>query len=203
MSSEKERLDLGAAMASRPKMQAVYDGFSAIYPQLRALASAMMSRERVSHTLQPTAVVSEAFLRIADRRSSEFESESHLLAYAATAMRSILVDHARRRRSKKRGSGAQVGADMIADLAIDEKSCVDLLEVDDALKALAEADERASKVVEARIFGGLSIEETAEALNLSLSTVSRDWRFGRAFLAGQLSSDGALADICSDEGGAL
>jgi RNA polymerase sigma factor (TIGR02999 family) len=190
MSSKEESLDREAAVASHPKMQAVYNGFSAIYPQLRALASAMMSRERMSHTLQPTAVVSEAFLRIADRDGGDFQSESHLLAYAATAMRSILVDHARRRRSKKRGNGAKVGSDMIADLAIDSKVGVDLLEIDDALRALEAADMRASKVVEARIFGGLSIEESAEALGLSLSTVSRDWRFGRAFLAGQLSQDG-------------
>jgi RNA polymerase sigma factor (TIGR02999 family) len=108
-------------------------------------------------------------------------------------MRSILVDHARRRRSKKRGNGAKVGSDMIADLAADPKVGVDLLEIDDALRALEGADARASKVVEARIFGGLSIEETAEALGLSLSTVSRDWRFGRAFLAGQLSQDGTAA----------
>lgn len=192
MSSEKESLDREAAVASHPKMQAVYDGFSAIYPQLRALASAMMSRERVSHTLQPTAVVSEAFLRIADREQGSFESESHLLAYAATAMRSILVDHARRRRSKKRGSGAKVGSELIAEMVADDAGTVDFLEIDDALRALEEADPRASKVVEARIFGGLSIEETAEALSLSLSTVSRDWRFGRAFLAGQLSSDGVV-----------
>ena len=84
---------------------------------------------------------------------------------------------------------------MIADLAVDPKVGVDLLEIDDALRALEEADPRSSKVVEARIFGGLSIEETAEALGLSLSTVSRDWRFGRAFLAGQLSQDGAAAII--------
>jgi RNA polymerase sigma factor (TIGR02999 family) len=199
MSTEKESLDREAAVASHPKMQAVYDGFSAIYPQLRALASAMMSRERVSHTLQPTAVVSEAFLRLADRQGSEFQSESHLLAYAATAMRSILVDHARRRRTKKRGSGTKVGGDMIADLAVDPKIGVDLLEIDDALRALEAADPRASKVVEARIFGGLSIEETAEALELSLSTVSRDWRFGRAFLAGQLSQDGQMPDAHGEE----
>lgn len=199
MSFEKESLDREAVVASHPKMQAVYDGFSAIYPQLRALASAMMSRERVSHTLQPTAVVSEAFLRIADRNGGSFESESHLLAYAATAMRSILVDHARRRRSKKRGSGAKIGSDILSDLAADGGPGADLLEIDDALRALEEADPRASKVVEARIFGGLSIEETAEALSLSLSTVSRDWRFGRAFLAGQLSQDGSSAVAQSEE----
>ena len=179
-------------------MRAVYDGFGAMYPQLRALASSLMSRERMSHTLQPTAVVSEAFLRLADRRGADFESESHLLAYAATAMRSILVDHARRRRSKKRGSGAQIGSDAIADLAIAETSDVDLLEIDDALRALEAADARAAKVVEARVFGGLSIEETAGALDLSLSTVSRDWRFGRAFLAGQLSRDGSAGTECDD-----
>lgn len=109
-------------------------------------------------------------------------------------MRSILVDHARRRRSKKRGSGTQITTDLMGELAISEQSGVDLLEIDDALKALEEADGRASKVVEARVFGGLSIEETAEALGLSLSTVSRDWRFGRAFLAGQLGQSAAEAE---------
>lgn len=151
MSVEKVRPDVGAAMSSATRMRAVYDGFGAMYPQLRALASSLMSRERMSHTLQPTAVVSEAFLRLADRRGADFESESHLLAYAATAMRSILVDHARRRRSKKRGSGAQIGSDAIADLAIAETSDVDLLEIDDALRALEAADARAAKVVEARL----------------------------------------------------
>ncbi|MFM1824352.1 MAG: hypothetical protein RI967_2618 [Planctomycetota bacterium] len=165
-------------------------GFVSLYPQLRAIASMVMRKERASHTLQPTAVVSEVFLRLADRDGDPFESESHLLAYAASTMRSILVDHARSRASLRRGGNRRAAVPMEL-LAADLGPVVDLLEIDDALAALAEADERAARVVEARVFGGLTIEEVAEAFGMSLSTVSRDWRFGRAFLAEQLKSDGA------------
>lgn len=165
-------------------------GFVSLYPQLRAIASMVMRKERASHTLQPTAVVSEVFLRLADREGAPFESESHLLAYAASTMRSILVDHARSRSSLRRGGNRRAAVPMEL-LAADLGPGVDLLEIDDALAALAEADERAARVVEARVFGGLTIEEVAEAFGMSLSTVSRDWRFGRAFLAEQLKSDGA------------
>ena len=174
-------------------------GFGAIYPQLRAMAAGLMRRERASHTLQPTAVVSEAFLRLAGREdSAPFESEAHLLAYAATTMRAVLVDHARRRNSKKRGIGTSVDGALLEAIAPAVASRTDLLEIDEALKALEAADPRAARVVEARVFGGLTIEEVAEVMQLSLSSVSRDWRFGRAFLSEQLSDDavrrGAEAD---------
>jgi RNA polymerase sigma factor (TIGR02999 family) len=168
-------------------------GFGSIYPQLRAMAATMMRRERGSHTLQPTAVVSEAFLRLATRENDKpFESESHLLAYAATTMRAVLVDHARRRMSRKRGRGGTRSSDatQLELVAHGVEPGVDVLEIDDALRALEAADARAARVVEARVFGGLTIEEVAEAMGVSLSSVSRDWRFGRAFLAEQLSDDG-------------
>lgn len=174
------------------RMRRLSTGFESMYPQLRAMAASLMRRERSSHTLQPTAVVSEAFLRLATRdNDAPFESESHLLAYAARTMRTVLVDHARKRLSKKRGRGANCGATPLEAIATEADSGINLLEIDDALKALEAADARAARVVEARVFGGLTIEEVAEAMQLSLSSVSRDWRFGRAFLSEQLSdSDG-------------
>jgi len=193
MSFEKnERLASEAVGLSQSPMRRLSDGFGLVYPQLRAMAAALMRRERVSHTLQPTAVVSEAFLRLAARNDAEhFASEAHLLAYAATTMRSVLVDHARRRSSKKRGRGAAAEGNLLEFLSASTGSGVDLIEIDDALKALEAADARAARVVEARVFGGLTVEEVAEAMGISLSSVSRDWRFGRAFLAEQLSDDGA------------
>lgn len=186
----------GSAPASTSRATDLSEGFATLYPQLRAIAGVVMRNERASHTLQPTAVVSEVFLRLVDRKGEPFGSESHLLAYAAASMRSILVDHARSRATLRRGGNRR------RDVAIEmlETSLgpgVDVLEIDDALRALTEADERAARVVEARVFGGLTIEEVAEAFDMSLSTVSRDWRFGRAFLAGQL---GAEADASEEEG---
>ena len=190
---EIERRPAGAVGSSQHPMRRLSDSFGSVYPQLRAMAATMMRRERASHTLQPTAVVSEAFLRLASREAEEtFASEAHLLAYAATTMRSVLVDHARRRMSKKRGRGSNSDAGLLELLS--SNTGIDLLEIDDALKALEAADARAARVVEARVFAGLTIEEVAEAMDLSLSSVSRDWRFGRAFLAGQLSEDGAATD---------
>ncbi|MFM7259138.1 MAG: ECF-type sigma factor [bacterium] len=180
-------------------MRRVSDGFGSLYPQLRVMAAALMRRERVSHTLQPTAVVSEAFLRLAKRDDAEhFASEAHLLAYAATTMRSVLVDHARRRSSKKRGRGAAADGNLLEFLSASTGSGVNLIEIDDALKVLEAADARAARVVEARVFGGLTVEEVAEAMGLSHSSVWRDWRFGRAFLAEQLSDDGALTSTAEE-----
>jgi RNA polymerase sigma factor (TIGR02999 family) len=153
------------------------------------MAATMMRRERVAHTLQPTAVVSEAFVRLAGREEDKsFDTEAHLLAYAATTMRAILVDHARRRMSKKRGHGGSRSIEAVPMelIASGVDASVDVLEIDDALRALEAADARAARVVEARVFGGLTIEEVAEVMGVSLSSVSRDWRFGRAFLAEQL-----------------
>ena len=192
---ETERHPAGAVASSHHPMRRLSDCFGSVYPQLRAMAATMMRRERASHTLQPTAVVSEAFLRLASREAEEtFASEAHLLAYAATTMRSVLVDHARRRMSKKRGHGSSTDTGLVELLSSNTGPGIDLLEIDDALKALEAADARAARVVEARVFAGLTIEEVAEAMDLSLSSVSRDWRFGRAFLAGQLSEDGTATD---------
>jgi RNA polymerase sigma factor (TIGR02999 family) len=201
MSFEKdESLGSEAVGFSHRPMRRVSDGFGSLYPQLRVMAAALMRRERASHTLQPTAVVSEAFLRLAARDDAEhFASEAHLLAYAATTMRSVLVDHARRRSSKKRGRGAAADGNLLEFLSASTGSGVDLIEIDDALKALEAADARAARVVEARVFGGLTVEEVSEAMGLSLSSVSRDWRFGRAFLAEQLSDDGAPISTAEED----
>lgn len=166
--------------------------FPLLYEQLRELAERQLKRERRDHTLQPTALVNEAFLKLEGQRDAKLRSRSHLLAVVAVAMRRILVDHAQRRGSQKRGGGRErldlEGATGIA--APDGAPAVDLLALDEALEKLAALDERKAKVVELRWFAGLSVEETAEALASSPATVKRDWEFARAWLLRELGGAG-------------
>ena len=154
--------------------------FVRVYGELHAIAVGFMGRERDDHTLQPTALVHEAFLRLVGQRSSSWQNRAHFLGVAAMAMRRILVDHARRRRAGKRHGGHRVTLD--DDLAITEDGTVDVLLVDQALAQLARLDERQAKIVEMRFFGGLTIEQIAEALGISAATVGRDWVLARAWL---------------------
>jgi RNA polymerase sigma factor (TIGR02999 family) len=167
--------------------------FPLIYEQLRELAERQLRRERKGHTLQPTALIHEAFLKLRDQRDAQLESRSHLLAIAALAMRRILVDHAAGRASQKRGGGlSRRDVDTVPEIAAPEQGdAVDILALDEALKKLAMLDERKAKVVELRWFAGLSVEETAEVTGASQATVKRDWEFARAWLLRELSDSGA------------
>jgi RNA polymerase sigma-70 factor (ECF subfamily) len=140
-----------------------------------------MSREREGHTLQTSALVNEAYLKLCDQTRVRWQNRAHFFAIAAQTMRRILIDHARRRAFAKRGGGARELQLDEAAVLTDERAA-ELVALDEALQTLAEVDERKSKVVELRFFGGLSVEETAEVLGVSPDTVTREWRRARAFL---------------------
>ena len=149
--------------------------------ELHRLAHHYMSRERPDHTLQTSALVNEAYLKLVDQTRVRWQNRAHFFAIAAQTMRRILIDHARRRRYDKRGGGARpLPLDEAAHIT-DERAA-ELVALDDALKLLQDVDERKARVVELRYFGGLSIEEVSEVLKVSPDTVGRDWRRARAFL---------------------
>ncbi|MCC6928157.1 MAG: sigma-70 family RNA polymerase sigma factor [Gemmatimonadaceae bacterium] len=151
-----------------------------VYSELHDLAVHYMRNERADHTLQPTALVHEAYMRLVDQRNATWQNRSHFFGIAAQAMRRILVDHARRKRATKREGGERVTLD--ESVAEAPQRSVDLIALDDALLKLAALDPRQAKVVELRYFGGLDIEQVAESLGISPATVKRDWTFARAFL---------------------
>jgi RNA polymerase sigma factor (TIGR02999 family) len=156
-----------------------------VYDELRRLADRYLHRERSDHTLQATALVHEAYLRLIDQRVS-WANRAHFFGVAAEMMRRILIDHARSRQAAKRGSGGiKISLDDVLDLT-DERAA-DLIALDDALKALAEFDPQKAKIVELRFFGGLSIEETAAVLGLGTATITRQWRLSKAWLYHELS----------------
>ena len=152
-----------------------------VYDELHRLASSYMRRERPDHTLQTTALVHEAYLRLVDQKNVRWQTRVHFFAAAAQVMRHILVDYARSRRRVKRGAGLpEVSLDEVAVLS-DERTD-ELLAVDNALTRLAAVDERKGRVFELRYFGGMSVAEAAEALKVSPATVARDWRMAKAWL---------------------
>ena len=151
-----------------------------VYDQLRRIAHRYVQRERDGHTLQTSALVNEAYLRLADQKVV-WQNRSHFFAVTARVMRHILIDHARRRRYAKHGGDAhQVSIDEAATMSLERAA--ELIALEEALDELLQLDQRKSQVVEFRYFGGLSLEETAEALNISLMTVRRDWRAAKAWL---------------------
>lgn len=155
--------------------------------ELLLLARRYLRRERQGHTLQTTAVVNEAFLRLLDQRQVQWQSRAHFFGIAAQAMRRILIDHARRRGYAKRGGGAVVVAlDEGAVLA--PERAAELVALDDALVALAKVDERKCRVVEMRYFAGMTVEETAAVLGVHPDTVTRDWTAAKAFLRRELEA---------------
>ena len=170
--------------------RAVYDElFPLVYAELRRVAAREMRREKPGRTLQTTALVHEAYLRLLKNASLSFENRAHFLGIAARAMREILIEHARARAARKRGGG-DVRL-ILDDLAAAVPSPpVDVLAIDEALERLARLDARHARVVELRYFGGLSVEETAEALGLSPATVKRAWTLARAWLFRELSGHG-------------
>ena len=156
--------------------------------ELRRLARSYMRRERPDHTLQTTALVNEAYLRLVDQKQVHWQNRAHFLAIAAQLMRRILVDYARRRQYQKRGGGALQVTLGHAENLTDEKA-PDLVSLDEALTELDKMDSRRGRVVELRFFGGLSIEETAEVLKISPTTVERDWTIAKAWLHKTVTSD--------------
>jgi RNA polymerase sigma factor (TIGR02999 family) len=157
-----------------------------VYQELRRLAKHYMRQERPGHTLQATALVNEAYLRLIDLNRIQWQDRAHFFAVAAQTMRRILVEFARRRNRQKRGGcGQQVALDEAAAVSRDQG--VDLVALNEALRGLAAVDARMSQVVELRFFGGLSIEETAEVLKISPETVMRDWRTAKVWLLRELS----------------
>jgi RNA polymerase sigma-70 factor (ECF subfamily) len=158
--------------------------------ELRRLARAYMRRERQGHTLQTTALVNEAFIRLVDAQQVRWNDRAHFLGISARLMRRVLVDHARARGYQKRGGGAQ-RVTFGEALAIAPEPSVDLVALDRALEALATVDARKARVVELRFFGGLSVEETADVLHLSTDTIKRDWRLAKLWLLRELEGEPA------------
>jgi RNA polymerase sigma factor (TIGR02999 family) len=161
--------------------QALDQLMTIIYDELRAVAARFLRRERQDHTLQPTALVNEAYLRLIDQKQVQWQNRAHFLGVAAQMMRRILVDHAKSHHRAKRGGGARK-VSLDDAMAFSEERAGELVELDEALTALAAFDERKSRVVELRYFGGLSVEEAAEVLKVSEITVARDWKLAKAWL---------------------
>lgn len=152
-----------------------------IYPELKRIARRFMARESPAHTLQTSALINEAYLRLADQQAVEWKDRTHFLRLAAQVMRHVLIDHARRQRYQKRGEGAvHVPLDNVT--IANAQRAAELVALDDALAALAAVDKRKGQIVELRFFGGLTVDETAELMELSPITVKREWRSARAWL---------------------
>ncbi len=159
-----------------------------VYNQLRRLARECLAGERADHTLQSTALVHEAYLRLAGRASVHWQNRAHFFAVSAQMMRRILVDHARRRLAAKRGANPFL-LTLDESVALPRGRQVDLIALDDALNSLSRLDERQSRIVELRFFGGLSLENTSRVLGVSPATVKREWATARAWLYQQMSRE--------------
>ena len=186
-----------AAMSDRTSVTALLQAWRAgdeqalaammpiVHDELRKLARRSMAGERPDHTLQATALVNEAYLRLVDLKRIQWQDRAHFFAMSARLMRRILVDHARARRYDKRGGGVRpVSLDEALHVAADADR--DLVALDEALAALAATDERKARVVELRFFGGLSVDEVGSVLHISPETVGRDWRLAKAWLAREI-----------------
>ena len=185
MSTAKEVTSLLAQLRSG-NQEVASQLVSLVYPQLRKLARRYMKRERQDHTLQATALVHEAYVRMFGSEPIAWQDRAHFFAVAAQQMRRILVDHARQLGAEKRG-GSQIRVSLTDVNGLPEKREENLVALDDALTGLEALDPRACRVVELRFFGGLTEKEAAEVLGVSVSTVRRDWEFARAWLFDQLS----------------
>ena len=158
-----------------------------VYEELRQLARCYMRSERPDHTLQATALVNEAYLRLADQTNPHWQDRTHFFAVAACMMRHILVDYARGRQRAKRGAGG-VKVELSDEAIVTETQAEQVVDLNDALERLAELDRRASQVVELKYFGGMNYDEIAEVLNVSAITVRRDWEFAKAWLRKELTA---------------
>ena len=158
-----------------------------VYAELRRRAASYMRKENAGHTLQPTGLVHEAYLRMVDQDHADWQNRAHFFAVASQILRRILVDHARSKHRLKRGADP-LKVTWIEDLGAKEPPAFDLVALDDAMKKLSKLDPQQAKIVELRFFGGLSIEETAASLKISVATVKRDWSMARAWLLRELTS---------------
>jgi RNA polymerase sigma factor (TIGR02999 family) len=156
-----------------------------IHQELRKLAASYMRKERPDHTLQPTALVNEAFLKLIDQRAVKWQNRAHFFGIAAQAMRRILVDHARAHTASKRGDGVRT-VPLDDAVVIGGTVNIDVLALDEALTRLAAIDPQQSRVVELRFFGGLTMEETAEVMHISPATVGREWKMAKAWLFAEI-----------------
>jgi RNA polymerase sigma factor (TIGR02999 family) len=189
MSSRSEEVSLLLEQHRQGQPEAFRRLLSVVYDELRRLAAYQLQSERAGHTLQPTALVHEAYLRIINQGERvEWQNKAHFFALAAQVMRHVLVDYARAHRTEKRGGErARIPLEEAAQFPA-AAADLDLIKLDEALRALADRDERKSRVVELRYFGGLSIEETAEVLGLSPTTVRREWTLTKAWLRREMKS---------------
>lgn len=158
-----------------------------VYDELRRMASRSLRKERAGHTLQTTALIHEAYLKLVNQRDAKWQNRSHFFAIASQAMRRILVDYARERHREKRGGSAENLPIEEAAFVVSNEKSVDLVALDEALTRLAKFDERQAKVVELRYFSGLDIDETAEILGISNATVRRDWNMAKAWLKQEIT----------------
>lgn len=169
------------------KSEALDELLPLVYRELHLQAERYLRRERPDHTLQTTALINEAYLKLVDQRNVKWQNRAHFFAIAAQAMRRILVDHARTKQREKRGGDAEkISLEDAADLASGESVSVDLIALDAALKKLAKMDEQKARIVELRYFSGLSVRETAEVMQVSTDTVERHWTMAKAWLLREL-----------------
>jgi RNA polymerase sigma factor (TIGR02999 family) len=188
MSADTEHVTQLLQDWSKGNQQALEELLPLIYNELRHLAHNFLYRERSGHTLQTTALVHEAYLKLIDQKDARWQNRSHFFAIAAQAMRRILIDSARRHAAMKRGGPQEkLSLDEVADISLEPNTR--LLALDEALKALAEVDAMQSQIVELRYFGGLTIEETAEVMKSSPATIKREWAMARAWLYQQMSDE--------------
>jgi RNA polymerase sigma factor (TIGR02999 family) len=184
--------DVTALLAdwSRGDRSALNQLLPLVYSELRRIAARQLRTERAGHTLQPTALVHEVYLRMVDQRRVDWQNRAHFFGVAAQVMRRILVDHARRHHAGKRGAGVRcVSVDDAKEVAASNE--MPILALDDALDRLQKVDPELARIVELRAFGGLTIEEAAQVLKVSPSTAKRDWRTAKAWLARELGRSGA------------
>lgn len=171
---------------SQGSKQAVNQLLPVVYDELRGLAASYFNHERSDHTLQPTALVHEVYMRLIGQRKINWKDRAQFFGAASIVMRRILVDHARKHKAAKRGGGEKKTAFDVA-LASFEERAVDLVSLDDALQRLAEIDERKCKIVELRFFGGFTVDETSTLMDLPKRTVEREWTMAKAWLRGEIT----------------
>lgn len=161
-----------------------------VYPELRRIARRYMSKERSQHTLQTSALINEAYLRLVNQQAVGWHDRAHFFAVASRVMRRILIDHARRQAFDKRGGGVKHIALDDTDISIEDRAA-EFVALDEALKSLSRIDPRKSRIVELRFFGGLTVDETAEVMELSAITIKREWRSAKAWLYREIAGEEA------------